>query len=59
MDINYYRQYEPIDGKWYITKELGSGSYGTVFEIQRKDFPEMKSALKIISEPSTQNELRS
>ena len=59
MDINYYRQYEPIDGKWYITKELGSGSYGTVFEIQRKDFPEMKSALKIISVPSTQNEVRS
>lgn len=22
MDINYYKKYEPIDGKWYITKEL-------------------------------------
>lgn len=59
MDISYYKKYEPIDGKWYITKELGSGSFGTVFEIQRKDFPEMKSALKIISIPNSQNEVRS
>lgn len=22
MDINYYKKYEPIDGKWYINKEL-------------------------------------
>ena len=26
MDINYYKKYEPIDGKWYITRELGSGA---------------------------------
>ena len=59
MNISYYKKYEPIDGKWYITKELGSGSFGTVFEIQRKKFPEMKSALKIISIPNSQNEVRS
>ena len=59
MDISYYKKYEPIDGKWYITRELGSGSFGTVFEIQRKDFPDMKSALKIISIPNSQNEVRS
>lgn len=59
MDINDYKKYEPIDGKWYITKELGSGSFGTVLEIQRKDFPEMKSALKIISIPNSQSEVRS
>lgn len=59
MDINYYKKFEPIDGKWYINKELGSGAYGTVFEIQRKDFPDMKSALKIISIPMSQNEVDS
>lgn len=37
MDISYYKKYEPIDGKWYITKELGSGAFGSVFEVKRKD----------------------
>ncbi len=59
MDLNYYKKYEPIDGKWYITKELGSGSFGTVFEVTRKDFPDMKSAMKIISIPNSQSEVRS
>ncbi len=59
MDINYYKKYEPIDGKWYITKELGRGSFGTVFEVERKDFPDMKSAMKIISIPNSQSEVRS
>ena len=59
MDINYAKKYEPIDGKWLITKELGSGSFGTVFEIVRKDDPDMKSALKIISIPQSQKETRS
>ena len=59
MDINYYKQFEPIDGKWYITKELGSGSFGTVFEIERKDYADMKAALKIISVPSSQSEVDS
>ena len=58
MDINYYKQFEPIDGKWYITKELGSGAYGTVFEVERKDFSEMKSAMKIISVPTSQSEVK-
>lgn len=34
MDMQYYKQYEPIDGKWYITKELGSSSFGKVFELK-------------------------
>lgn len=58
MDINYYKQFEPIDGKWYLTKELGSGAYGTVFEVERKDFSQMKSAMKIISVPTSQNEVK-
>ena len=59
MDINYYKKYEPIDGKWYITKELGSGAFGKVFEIERRDFTNDKSALKIITIPSSANEVRS
>ena len=59
MDISYYKKYEPIDGKWYITKELGSGSFGKVFEVERKDFGNMKSAMKIISVPSTESEIHS
>ena len=57
MDISYYKKFEPIDGKWYITKELGSGAFGSVFEVERKDFSNMKSALKIISIPSSQTEV--
>ena len=59
MDINYYKSFEPIDGKWYITKELGRGTFGTVFEIERKDFSDMKAALKVISVPNSTTEYRS
>lgn len=59
MNITYYKKFEPIDGKWYINKELGSGAFGTVFEVQRKDFLDMKAALKVISIPTSQNEVDS
>lgn len=59
MDINYYRQFEPIDGKWYITKKIGKGSFGTVFEIERRDYANMKSALKVITIPSSPSDLKS
>ena len=59
MEISYYKKFEPIDGKWIISKELGSGSFGTVFEVHRTDFPDMKSALKIISIPNSQTEISS
>lgn len=59
MEISYYKKFEPIDGKWLISKELGSGSFGTVFEVHRTDFPDMKSALKIISIPNSQTEISS
>ena len=32
-----YTKYEPIFGSWYITKQLGQGSEGKLFEIQKKD----------------------
>lgn len=59
MDINYYKQFEPIDGKWYINKELGSGAFGKVFEIERRDFSNIKAALKVVSIPNSQNEFKS
>lgn len=59
MDINYYKKFEPIDGKWWIVKELGSGAFGTVFEVERRDFSQAKSALKVITIPSSPNEVNS
>lgn len=58
-DINYYRKYEPIDGKWYLEKQLGQGAYGTVFQVVRKDFGEQRAALKMVSIPSSQSEFDS
>ena len=45
---------------WEIVCELGSGSYGSVYEIRRTDNPEMRAAVKVIEipkEPSEINEL--
>ncbi|MBQ4630892.1 MAG: serine/threonine protein kinase [Clostridia bacterium] len=57
MDINYYKKYEPIGGKWHITRELGRGSYGVVYEVERKDYGDTKSAMKILSIPSHPGEV--
>ena len=60
MDMEYYKKYEPIFESWYITKKLGEGSYGTVFEIERKDFGiTYKSALKAITIPKNESEYKS
>ena len=60
MDITYYKQYEPIFGVWHITRQLGEGAYGKVFEMEREDFGvTYKAALKAITIPATQSELRS
>ena len=59
MDINYYRQYEPIFGSWHITRQIGEGSFGKVFEIQREDFgTTYRAALKAITVPASEAELR-
>lgn len=59
MDINTIKsKYEPIDGQWFIREQLGSGSYGDVFRIERSDLSgTYKAALKIISIPRSKNEL--
>ena len=58
MDINYYKQYEPIFGSWHITRQIGEGSFGKVFEIEREDFGvTYKAALKAITVPASESEL--
>ena len=37
MDNEYYKRYEPFFGAWYIKRYIGAGSYGKVFEIERRD----------------------
>ena len=60
MDINYYKQYEPIFGAWHITRLIGEGSFGKVFEMEREDFGvTYKAALKAITIPASQSEVRS
>jgi len=59
MDINYYKQYEPIFGVWHITRLIGEGSFGKVFEMEREDFGvTYKAALKAITVPASETELR-
>lgn len=44
---------------WTITRAIGSGSFGNVYEIQRRDFGETyRAALKVITVPQNQAELR-
>ena len=60
MEVNYYKRYEPIDGKWYIKELLGEGSYGKVFRIEREDISgKYISVLKIISVPNSKTEVDS
>ena len=49
-----------VFGGWRIQRELGKGSYGTVYEIQRVDFGNVyKAALKVITVPQSEAELQS
>lgn len=59
MDLNYYKQYEPIFGAWKITRLIGEGSFGKVFEMEREDFGvTYKAALKAITVPANESEVR-
>lgn len=57
MDISYYKKFEPIQGKWYLTKEIGRGAYGVVFEAERRDLIKATCAIKVVSIPSSQYEI--
>ena len=60
MTEAHYKQYEPIFGSWHITRLIGEGSFGKVFEMEREDFGQVyKAALKAITIPASQSEVRS
>ena len=57
--MDEYRKYEPIFGSWYLSRSIGKGSFGKVFEITREEFGETyKAALKIISVPQDDEDIR-
>ena len=59
MDANYYSRYEPLFGAWRIVKQLGEGSGGSVFVIERQEWGQTyKSALKAITVPGSRNEIK-
>ena len=59
MENEYYKRYEPFFGEWHIKRFIGAGSYGRVFEIERRDeFDTVYTgALKAVTIPSSQGEL--
>ena len=59
MENDYYKRYEPFFGEWHIKRFLGAGSYGRVFEIERRDAFDTvyTGALKAITIPSSPSEL--
>ena len=58
MDLNYYKKYEPLFNSWYIKEQIGEGSFGKVFRIEREDFGVVyKAALKTITIPYSQSEV--
>ena len=58
---SYNEKYAPLLGEWTIKRCIGLGSYGRVFEIERRDAlgTVNTSALKIISLPQSEDDLRS
>ena len=59
MENEYYKRYEPFFGEWRIKRFIGAGSYGRVFEIERRDeFDTVYTgALKAVTIPASQGEL--
>jgi serine/threonine protein kinase len=54
-----YRKYEPIFGSWYLSRQIGKGSFGKVYEITREEYgTTYRSALKIISIPQDEDDVK-
>lgn len=48
-----------VFGSWIIAHQIGRGSFGTVYEIQREDFGQVyRAALKVITVPQSAEEVR-
>ena len=55
-----YRKYEPFFGSWYLSRLIGKGSFGKVFEITREEFgTTYRAALKIITVPQDEEDIKS
>ncbi len=58
--IDYYKSLEPFWGEWRISRTLGEGAYGKVYEVERIDFGKRYvSALKAITIPQSESEWKS
>ena len=57
---NRYKIGDIVMGNWELTRLLGAGSFGNVFEAERIDFGVVyRSAIKIITIPQDQREVKS
>ena len=55
---NHYQPGDIVLNNWTLVRQLGQGSYGTVFEARREDFgTTYTAAIKIISIPQNQGEI--
>lgn len=45
---------EPKYGDWRIVRKINSGSFGTVYEIEKTDYGVFKAALKVITLPKSE-----
>lgn len=54
-----YRIGTAVFNNWIISRQIGKGSFGTVYEIQREDFGQVyHAALKVITVPQSEEEVR-
>ena len=57
--MDEYKKYEPIFGSWYLSRLIGKGSFGKVFEIVREEYgTTYRSALKIITIPQDDDDVK-
>ena len=47
----------PVFPGWKIIHKIGSGTYGSVYEICRENDPEAKAAMKVVSIPQDSDEV--
>ena len=58
-DLQRYETGTLVFGDWKITEEIGSGSYGTVYKIEKTEYGiTADAALKVIRIPKNQSEIR-
>ena len=57
MDNSYYKSLEPYWGSWKISRQIGQGAYGKVFEVEKEEGSNIfTSAMKAVSIPQTEDE---